>query len=237
MVNHMLVSRPGAPGYLTPPPSLAEVDADRLFEVGRLAPAGGDAALDGMLDVISLLGRAAILLDSVGDVLCMNAEAEVLYPTALGRRQGRLFALDRMAEPRFRALVAGATSPSFDQERAPALVVRLPRHDCRSPLVARAHPLARVVKSGFGQATAMLCLINPDRRNSVDSEMLQITFGLTWAEARLAGILANGTDLFEAANRLRISRSTTRSHLRSIFAKTGTRRQGELVALLARVAG
>lgn len=233
LVDRLLVGRMGAPGRI-PPPSLVGVDADQPFEVGRLEPVGDRHSFDSMLHMAGLLGKAVMLLDAVGDVVCMNAEAEALYPTALGRRRDHLFALDRAAEFHFRALVASATSPC--PGLTPALVMRLPRRD-QTPLVARAYPLTRVVQSGFGLAAAVLILIDPARHNSINPETLQVAFGLTRAEARLAGIIANGTNLFEAANRLRISRSTTRSQLRLIFAKTGTRRQGELVALLARLAG
>ena len=236
MIDHGLLVRRHAPGIL-PPLFPSRLPDDTPLEVGPLAvPDAGAASADGMLDVVTLLNKAAMVLDRRGDVLGMNAEAEALYPVALGKRQGRLFALHRAAEPSFRALLAGAILPVPDPDLSPALMTRLPRRDGGNPLVARAIPLAGVARSGVGQAAAMLLLIDPDRRCSVDPEMLQIAFGLTRAEAHLAGILADGADLFEVASRLRISRSTTRSHLRSIFTKTGTCRQGELVALLARVA-
>ncbi|HWV61154.1 MAG TPA: LuxR C-terminal-related transcriptional regulator [Sphingopyxis sp.] len=44
--------------------------------------------------------------------------------------------------------------------------------------------------------------------------------------------LAGGGSLVEAADRLGIAHNTARSHLRSIFAKTGARRQSQLVHLL-----
>jgi DNA-binding CsgD family transcriptional regulator len=59
-------------------------------------------------------------------------------------------------------------------------------------------------------------------------------FGLTAAETRLAASIAQGTAPTDLARQLQISRTTVRSQLASIFAKTHTRRQAELVALLAR---
>jgi DNA-binding CsgD family transcriptional regulator len=60
-------------------------------------------------------------------------------------------------------------------------------------------------------------------------------FGLTPAEARLASIVGGGVDPARAAEEIGISRVTARNQLRAIFAKTGTHRQSELVALLCRV--
>ena len=60
-------------------------------------------------------------------------------------------------------------------------------------------------------------------------------FQLTAAEARLASSLAAGEGIRAASTRLAISRETVRTQLRAIFAKTGTRRQAELTALLSRL--
>ena len=48
----------------------------------------------------------------------------------------------------------------------------------------------------------------------------------------LAAALASGRSLVEAADTLGIAHNTARAHLRSIFAKTGARRQSQLVHLL-----
>ena len=61
-------------------------------------------------------------------------------------------------------------------------------------------------------------------------------FNLTPAEGRLAAGIATGQDLDAYAQKARVGKSTVRSHLKSIFHKTGTRRQQELVRLLSQVA-
>src|SRR3954447_24601630 len=62
---------------------------------------------------------------------------------------------------------------------------------------------------------------------------LSRTFQLTAAEARLASSLAAGEGIDAASARLAIGRETARTQLRAIFAKTGTRGQTELTALLS----
>src|SRR5262249_273014 len=72
---------------------------------------------------------------------------------------------------------------------------------------------------------------------SVPSEhLLRRVFDLTNVEARLAQRVARGDGLEEVAARLGIKISTARSQLASIFAKTKTRRQAKLVAVLGRLA-
>ena len=51
----------------------------------------------------------------------------------------------------------------------------------------------------------------------------------------IASLLTEGHTLAEIARRLGMQVRTTRVHLRSIFEKTGTSRQAELVALLGRL--
>lgn len=57
-------------------------------------------------------------------------------------------------------------------------------------------------------------------------------FGLTKAEARLALALASGWSLAQAATEFDVKRTTIRTHLQQVFAKTGTSRQAELVVMM-----
>jgi DNA-binding CsgD family transcriptional regulator len=57
-------------------------------------------------------------------------------------------------------------------------------------------------------------------------------FQLTPAEVRLAVHLASGVSLTEAAERFGVTHNTVRAQLRSIFDKTDTHRQADLVRLL-----
>jgi len=57
-------------------------------------------------------------------------------------------------------------------------------------------------------------------------------FDLTTAQARLALYLAEGGTISEYAEAMRVKTSTVRTHLKSIFAKTGVKRQTELAILM-----
>jgi DNA-binding CsgD family transcriptional regulator len=71
---------------------------------------------------------------------------------------------------------------------------------------------------------------------TTEAELRQL-YGLTAAEARISNLLMEGAGLEECCDQLGIRRTTARMHLRNIFAKTGVRRQSELVALLLRSIG
>ena len=68
------------------------------------------------------------------------------------------------------------------------------------------------------------------------AQPLQEYFDLTSAEVKLAQSLACGQSLEEAARHLNIKISTARTQLAAIFAKTGSQRQGRLIAILSRIA-
>jgi len=60
-------------------------------------------------------------------------------------------------------------------------------------------------------------------------------FDLSPREAEVAGALLAGHSLESLCHALGISRNTVKVHLQSIFRKTGTNRQSELVHLLSQV--
>jgi pimeloyl-ACP methyl ester carboxylesterase/DNA-binding CsgD family transcriptional regulator len=66
-------------------------------------------------------------------------------------------------------------------------------------------------------------------------DVAQTALGLTAAEARLASKLAAGRQIADASAELGISPHTARTQLKGIFAKTGARRQSELIGILSRV--
>jgi DNA-binding CsgD family transcriptional regulator len=83
--------------------------------------------------------------------------------------------------------------------------------------------------------TSIVALLGRVNRSGPNPQTLQRMFGLTSAETHLALRLAQGDAPLEIARSWRLSRTTIRSQLASLFAKTETRRQAELVALLGRI--
>jgi DNA-binding CsgD family transcriptional regulator len=71
---------------------------------------------------------------------------------------------------------------------------------------------------------------------TAEAELRQL-YGFTMTEARLANHLMEGLSLEDCCRAMGIRRTTARMHLRNIFAKTGVRRQGELVSLLLKSIG
>ncbi|CDX46493.1 Two component system response regulator (modular protein) [Mesorhizobium sp. ORS 3359] len=96
-----------------------------------------------------------------------------------------------------------------------------------------------IIVSEEGAVTAsgsiLVALLDRQPRTGPNPETLRKMFGLTGAETHLALRLASGDAPLEIAEHSRLSRTTIRTQLASLFAKTETKRQAELVALLGRI--
>lgn len=78
----------------------------------------------------------------------------------------------------------------------------------------------------------MLVFRDPDMEPTPQWEIFTRHFNLSAIEAKLSLALADGLSINEYSERFFTSPHTTRSHLKSIFAKTGTRRQSDLLRLI-----
>ena len=73
-----------------------------------------------------------------------------------------------------------------------------------------------------------------ERNPASPPEVLAKAFGLTPREVAVLLAIAEASGVADAAERLGLSKTTIRAHLRHLFAKTGARRQAELVKLVAK---
>src|SRR4051812_13370824 len=99
------------------------------------------------------------------------------------------------------------------------------------------HRVLGRVRDVFSTAAALAMPIERDREPAemrIDLAGLRSAYGLTEREANVAALLAQGLDINAIAGQLTIRRNTARSYLKDALQKTGTTRQAELVALVAR---
>jgi DNA-binding CsgD family transcriptional regulator len=84
---------------------------------------------------------------------------------------------------------------------------------------------------------AVVLIIAPESaaKYSIDTVVAQSVFGLTPAEGKLAELLMTGSELQLIAATQHLSKETIRAQLRSLFNKTNTHRQSDLVSLLLRL--
>jgi DNA-binding CsgD family transcriptional regulator len=98
---------------------------------------------------------------------------------------------------------------------------------------------ATAEKTAFAAQTSLVLFsfVHPLARTAPCATKLSAWFGLSKAESAIAAELASGKDIADIAAAKALSELTVRTHLRTIFEKTNTHSQRDLVALLLRLAG
>lgn len=205
--------------------------SDRLTETATLSKMVGRRVLTDVINAFALIDQPAIALDRFGYVLETNARAEAMLSDEFRIRHRRLSVRDERSKSALDDLIARMRlTPDFLPLAAQPILIRRARG---TPVVIKVVPVDGAARSPFLGARAILVLSELSGGRSVDPGLLQSLFGLTPAESRLGAILAAGLSVDQAAEKQGVSRETIRNHLKSIFAKTGTGRQPELVALFA----
>lgn len=189
----------------------------------------GQAWLEGMSRALDVVGHAAFVCDHQGRVIDINRAAVDLGALAIGKdRHVRL--ASTASNDILYAILRSALRPFPIKVSGPATCrVSLPGHD----LTFRAIRLDGHAKTLFSGA-ALLVLV---KRERIDPEaFLAATYRLTKAETRVALGLSSGETIISMANSVRVRPDTVRAQLKSVYAKTGTQRQSQLVALIGRLA-
>ena len=130
-------------------------------------------------------------------------------------------ALRAVCDPSGTRMAQAVRAQSSDGRQAQVILLPLPP----------AHRLA----IDWMRPTVLVAVHEGNDRPFPVSTVLRDLFALTPAEARLATLLTTGIGLPEACEQLAIRRETSRTQLKSVFHKTGTRTQAQLAHLLTRL--
>ncbi|MGB7044753.1 MAG: helix-turn-helix transcriptional regulator [Methylocella sp.] len=203
----------------------------RLIEIAAAAEARGSGTSP--TAALNAMRLPALALAQHGFIDEVNAAAEVVFDNDVKIMDRRLFVRD----PAARALLKGVidqlrTSSHCNPLATDPIIVQ--RRD-KMPVIVRIWPFDGAAHSPAQEVRALLTLNALGPKPGPPAAILARTFRLTPAEAKLACVIARGASPGIAAGELKISRETARNQLKSVFAKTDTHRQSELVALLLQV--
>ncbi len=206
--------------------------ARRMESAAALMQALDVARIETAAQAFELSGLAVVMLDRSGVVVKANAIAERLPPDGLQITRGRIIATSASAQAEFdRALHRLVLQPASAPLTMPIAFPRAGRH----PLVVHAIRLSNPARDLIGGFHVAVVIVDTDRPTSTSGLALEVAFGLTKSEARLAVRVADGTPLKQIATDLGVAYETSRAQLKSVFGKTSVRRQAELVALIGRL--
>lgn len=186
------------------------------------------------LQALDRLDAGVLVVDRNCRIVHASAVAEQMLQgqAELGVSNGRLFLRDTGLQPRLMGLVHGAIETARGKRARAGAALAVPR-DNRLPLTLAVAPL-RPSARGFGDHRPRVMIFLRDPEGPIAAAHLRDLFGLTRTEAAVAGDLGRGCALEDIAARRGVSLATIRTHMKRILAKTGTHRQAEAVALLAR---
>lgn len=237
--------RLGAADYLTKP--LGDLDnihssVDRALEahdqrqLARHRMLTLEALRDGLASLLDRLPLGIVLLDARGRILQVNHIGRILLDEqqGLSMREGEELVQGRTRDlSRLRELIGGAAGGLEEPGRRVGGVSTLSRREERADLSCWVTPVNIDGKQRIEEEPAAAVFIgDPERRVVTTEELLCRLYPLTPTEGRLAAILMQGKSVDQVANEMQISTNTARTHLKRVFSKTNTSRQGELISLL-----
>jgi DNA-binding CsgD family transcriptional regulator/PAS domain-containing protein len=190
------------------------------------------AIANGLLDHMS---RGIVLLDGRGKAVMANRAALRI----LEGRDGLMFedngirAVIPEENQRLKHLLQSVLAGDRAAGQIPDSLLLVSRTGADSPLSVLIAPLGRDLPLlEEPQARAVAFISDPEQCPTSAEQVMRGLYSFTEAEARLAGCLLKGLSLEECSAHLGITLNTTRTHLKRLFLKTSTNRQGELIRIL-----
>jgi DNA-binding CsgD family transcriptional regulator len=189
---------------------------------------------DGFGSAVQRLRHAVVFVTRNGKIVESNAAADELFSErdGLSSTDGRLVA----SMPSERRTLGALLHRALDTETVPrggAMVCE--RMSGKRSFVLRIVPVKPSTAEIAVRPLAMVLIVDPARHPIRTEQILRQVYGLTKAEASIAELMVSGEGVHAISERLSLSMATVRTHLRAIFAKTGTHRQAELVGLLSTI--
>jgi len=180
-------------------------------------------------EAMETIGLPAAVLATGGRVLSANALFEGLTPRII------FLAFDRitLASPGAAQLLNEAIRSLDRVANSVVRSIALPATEEALAQVLHVVPIRRAAGDIFTHATALLVVTEVAAPSAPLRQVLTGLFDLTAAEVHVARAVATGASVEEIARSRGVSRETVRTQLKSVLAKTGTRRQTELALLLS----
>lgn len=196
-----------------------------------------ETELQALIDTLDRLTICTLILSGTGRILRANSAARHLldaHEVALSN-DGSLELTHRAANKELQGLIAKALSASRDRNTQPFVeAMRLARTSDHhvGVLVRSLHPTG--ISTAHDSAPAVVVYFAGSGQAQPIERLVTQLFDLTPSEAHLATLLATGSSLTEAAERLGLTENTVRTYCKTILNKVGVRRQTELVRLILR---
>lgn len=194
------------------------------------------SALDG-------LNTAVLLFGARGQVTFANQAAHRILEEGDGLRLrnltgdssfGEIVAEESKSHAALINAIMNAVSPDILHTDHFSHAVKVARPSGRQEYMLNFSSLAAQHEFGSGADAprAIAFITDTAQPVTLDEELLKNTYGLTRAEIRLTGMMAESLTIEEAAERLGLSSHTVRTQLKSIYMKTNVNNRAKLMRLI-----
>jgi DNA-binding CsgD family transcriptional regulator len=180
---------------------------------------------------IDNMNIATVLVDGAGAVTNMNESAARIltaHPCVANTETGIVFS-NKVDNKQYECLIRKLIDYDQDADYEAMTACNGSEHQI-SILMRR---IKRLTQREFVNSPAAIIYMKESANQPFAvTATVSSLFGLTRTEARLAVMLSNGQDLEQIAVGLGVTEQTARTYCKRVFAKTGTRRQADLVRLI-----
>lgn len=194
------------------------------------------AQAKGFADVLNGLNAGVFFVDEAGRIVHANDRGKDLLATrdVLHAASGNLILREPRCNKAMSKVIAAATAGDMAVGSGATAISLTSRDGQRYvmhalALTSGARGLANVSRG----AVAALFLRKEGLETPPEPEVVAKAFGLTASELRVLLAIVAFSGVAAAAEALGIAKTTVKTHLCQLFAKTGTRRQVDLVKLVA----
>lgn len=179
---------------------------------------------------------AVVALDRYGRVVARSPRAEILLASSDGLKTGdqQLLATDPESGVALKLAIGSAIQAHLTGGAGGG--VRIKRASGRPDWLVLTSPYPRFLEHLPIPTPAAIVRVLETETHATLSEEHQDLFQLTHREIEIASALLEGHSIDSLAAKFGMSRNTARVHLQSLFRKTETNRQSDLVRILTSVA-
>ena len=186
-------------------------------------------------EVFNRIHTGIVLVDDACNVLMSNKRAQDFFAkkTGLVCKDDRLMATLPKVHAELEEHIKAVSSKESDSKNHMG-VMKISRKEPLEPITVLVSPMGRIasVELNRTQPKAIVFISEDKQKVQLSPDVLNILYGLSPTEARLTVGIVDGLDLDEIASNLNVSLHTARGYLKSVFRKTGTHKQGELIKLV-----
>ena len=182
-----------------------------------------------MTESLELIGLAGAVIGDRGQMVSANPQFFSLSPRIRAGARDQFFFQDSRARSLYRTALAELSLG----RTAVAQSIAIGSEGDEPALVIQVIPVRRSARDIFNKSCALVVVTPVGENGPPDLRVISGLFDLTRAEAVVAQKLTIGLSVTQIAAALKVSQETVRTHMKSLFRKTGVKRQAQLVGLLS----